>query len=149
MPNRPILICYDGSAHSRHGIEAAAELFPTRHAVVLEVAQYVTPAESIAVTATPIAGGEFEKLNVEEAQARAEEGAAAARSAGLDAEARAALEAPTWQGVVDVADEIDAAAIVIGSRGLDDLGEQLEGSLSHQLAHHSTRPVLIAPPAKR
>jgi nucleotide-binding universal stress UspA family protein len=148
MSNGPILICYDGSAESRHGIEAAAELFASRRAVVLDVASYVTPSESLAVTAAPIGGAEFERLNVEDAKARAEDGAALARTAGLDAEPRAALEAPTWSGVVDVADELDAAVIVIGSRGLDDIGEQLKGSLSHQLVQHSTRPVLVAPPRR-
>ena len=146
MPHRPILICYDGSADSRRGIDAAAELFASRRAVVLDVASYLTPTESMAVTASPIGGGDFERLNVEDARQRAEDGAAVARTAGLTAEARAWLEAPTWQGVLEVADEIDAAAIVIGSRGLNDLEEQWEGSLSHQLAHHSKRPVLIVPP---
>jgi nucleotide-binding universal stress UspA family protein len=148
MSNRPILICYDGSAESLHGIEAAAELFPSRDAVVLDVASYVTAKESLAVTAAPVAD-DFERLNLEDAQARAEDGAALARKAGLAAEPRAAIEAPTWEGVVAVANEIDAAVIVIGSRGLDDLGEQLKGSLSHQLVQHSRRPVLVAPPAKR
>jgi len=36
--------------------------------------------------------------------------------------------------------------IVIGSRGLSGLREMLEGSLSHQLAEHAGRPVLIVPP---
>jgi len=36
--------------------------------------------------------------------------------------------------------------IVIGSRGLSGLKEALDGSLSHQLAQHAGRPVLIVPP---
>jgi nucleotide-binding universal stress UspA family protein len=66
--------------------------------------------------------------------------------AGFDAEARAAVAAPAWEGVVDFADELDAAAIVIGSRGLSGLKEVLDGSLSHQVAEHAGRPVLIVPP---
>jgi nucleotide-binding universal stress UspA family protein len=51
-----------------------------------------------------------------------------------------------WEGIVDVADELYAAVIVIGSRGLSGLKEILEGSLSHQLAEHAGRPVLVVPP---
>jgi nucleotide-binding universal stress UspA family protein len=53
---------------------------------------------------------------------------------------------PTWDGVVAVAEELDAAAIVIGSRGLKGAREAVQGSLSHELAEHARRPVLIVPP---
>jgi nucleotide-binding universal stress UspA family protein len=36
--------------------------------------------------------------------------------------------------------------IVIGSRGLNGLREIVEGSLSHEVAQHAGRPVLIVPP---
>lgn len=49
---------------------------------------------------------------------------------------------------MDVADELDAAVIVIGSRGLSGLQEILDKSLSHQVATHAGRPVLIVPPAQ-
>jgi nucleotide-binding universal stress UspA family protein len=52
-----------------------------------------------------------------------------------------------WEGIVDVADDIDAAVIVIGSRGLKGIREQFEGSVSHEVAEHAGRPVLIVPPA--
>ena len=68
---------------------------------------------------------------------------------GFNAEVRADLAAPTWQGIVNVADEIDAAVIVLGSRGLGAARELLEGSVSHEVAQHAGRPVLIVPPAGR
>ena len=49
---------------------------------------------------------------------------------------------------LDVADEVDAAVIVIGSRGLTGAREWFDGSLSHQIAAHSGRPVLIVPPER-
>src|SRR6266545_3200722 len=73
-------------------------------------------------------------------------GAERARRAGFDAEARAELSSATWEGIVDVADEIDAAVIVLGSRGLSGIRERLNGSVSHEVAEHSRRPVLIVPP---
>jgi len=55
------------------------------------------------------------------------------------------LGAPTWKGIVDAADAIEAELIVIGTRGLGGVREAVEGSVSHQVAEHSDRPVLIIP----
>lgn len=41
--------------------------------------------------------------------------------------------------------DIDAAVIVIGSRGLTGAREILAGSLSHEVAEHAGRPVSIVP----
>ena len=92
-------------------------------------------------------GAAFEQLNTADAAQVAARGAELARSSGFEAEARGALGAPTWEEVVDVADELDAAVIVIGSRGLNGIREALVGSLSHEVAEHAGRPVLIVPPA--
>jgi nucleotide-binding universal stress UspA family protein len=148
MNDRPMLICYDGSPGSRRAILAAADLLEPRRAIVLNVEPVLTSAETYAVMASAGAGAEFEDLNRREGMDKAHRGADLARTAGLEAEARATLAEPTWQGVVDVADEVDAAVIVIGSRGLTGIRERLEGSLSHQVAERAGRPVLIVPPAR-
>jgi nucleotide-binding universal stress UspA family protein len=144
VDDAPILICYDDSNGARHAINAAAALLADRRAVVLDVAPPLSVAESYAALGpmTP----DFEELNSDEALSRAHIGAELARRAGLTAEARADVAAPTWDGVVEVADEIGAAAIVIGSRGLTGAREFLNGSLSHEVAEHAGRPVLIVPP---
>jgi nucleotide-binding universal stress UspA family protein len=145
MNDSPILICYDGSEGARRAIDTAAALLGPRHAVVLDVAPPLTRAESIAsVTAVPLAP--FEDLNLDDAVVGATEGADRARSAGFDAVARGDIAAPTWKGVVVVADEIDAAVIVTGTRGLNGAQELFDGSLSHDVARHAGRPVLIVPP---
>ena len=96
---------------------------------------------------SPVApGAAFEELNTTDALQRARQGAERARRAGFEAEARAELASPTYEGIVDVADEIDAAVIVIGSRGLSGAREAFEGSISHAVAEHAGRPVLIVPP---
>src|SRR5262245_8462031 len=145
MNESPILICYDGSDGARRAIDAAAALLGPRHAVVLDVAPILTPAESlVSVTAVPVAP--FADLNLDDAVVKATEGTELARSAGFDAVARGDVSSPTWEGVVAVADQIDASVIVMGSRGLNGAEELLEGSLSHQVAEHAGRPVLIVPP---
>ena len=146
MEPGPILICYDGSPGSNRAVDAAAELFGSRHAVVLSVGPLTTAAESMASIASVVPGDAFEQLNESEANDRAELGAQRARTAGLDAEPRSTLDSPTWEGIVDVAEDIGAAVIVIGSRGLRGLKELAQGSVSHDVATHAKRPVLIVPP---
>lgn len=149
MDDANILICYDGSNSAKHAIDAAAEILGPRRAVVLDVGSPLTAAESLAVMAPVAPSAAFEELNEDDARQRAQVGADRARRAGFDAEARAGLAAPTWQGIVDVADEIDAAVIVLGSRGLNGARELLEGSVSHEVAQHAGRPLLIVPPLPR
>ena len=146
MVAAPILICYDGSAGAKHAIQAAAGLLDGHPAVVLAVGPPLTAEESYAALGTLVPS--FQELNEEQALERAKEGAELAASAGFAAEARAEVAAPTWEGVIHVADEIDAAAIVIGSRGLTGVKEALSGSVSHAVAEHAGRPVLIVPPSR-
>ena len=143
MDEAPILICYDGSAAAENAIDEAAKLFFGRRAVVLDVAPFLTSAESVAALSalTP----NFGELNEEDALARARDGAAHASRVGFRSEARADLAAPTWEGIVEAADELDAAVIVIGSRGLTGARELFEGSMSHEVAEHADRPVLVVP----
>jgi nucleotide-binding universal stress UspA family protein len=148
MNDAPILICYDGSDDAQRAIDAAADLLGPRSAVVLDIGPPLTAAESLAVMAPVTPGAAFEELNEDDARQRAQAGAEQARHAGFDAEARANLAAPTWEGIVDVADTIDAAVIVLGSRGLKGAREVFEGSVSHDVAEHAGRPVLIVPPPR-
>ena len=141
----PILICFDGSEGARRAIVVAASLLRQRNALVLDVG----PMEMVAgdyVALDPDAM-RVDHLIAEDALARATAGAELAREAGFRADARSDVDSPTWSGIVDVADEVDAALIVIGSRGLSGLKEILDGSLSHQVAEHAGRPVLIVPPS--
>jgi nucleotide-binding universal stress UspA family protein len=147
MKSEPILICFDGSEHAARAVHVAAELLAGRKAVVVDIGQLLTESESYVAMAPEADTALLENLNLDAALERAHRGAEIARSAGFDAEPRAELIAPTWQGIVALADEIDAAAIVTGSRGLKGIREVVEGSLSHQLAQHAKRPVVIVPPA--
>jgi nucleotide-binding universal stress UspA family protein len=148
MIDAPILVCYDGSTDSDRAIDAAAGLLGPRRAVVLNIGSTLTAAESVAALTSVVPGTAFEDLNTAGAMEKARAGAGRALEAGFNAEPRAELEEPFWEGIVDVADEIDAAVIVIGSRGLKGIREQLEGSVSHAVAEHAGRPVLIVPPGR-
>jgi nucleotide-binding universal stress UspA family protein len=95
-----------------------------------------------------VAGNDFEALNRAEARRIAGRGAEIARSAGFQAEPRGELASSTWEGIVDVADELDVAVIVIGSTGLTGVKKIFDASLSQQVAEHASRPVLIVPPPR-
>jgi nucleotide-binding universal stress UspA family protein len=144
----PILICFDDSPDAVRAIEAAAALLGPRRAVVVVLLPRMTAGESMAATSSVVPGTAFEELNEAEARRIADHGAEIARSAGLQAEPRGQLASSTWQGIVDVADELDVAVIVIGSRGLTGMRKVFDASLSQQVAEHAGRPVLIVPPPR-
>ncbi len=143
MDDAPILICYDGSAGSLHAIAVAADVLASRRAVVLNVGPFLSVAESYAPEGLQVA--DLDHLVFEEALTRAEAGAEVARAAGFQAEARADVEAPTWRGVLEIADDIDAAVIVVGSSGLTGIHALLEENVSGDVSEHAGRPVLIVP----
>jgi nucleotide-binding universal stress UspA family protein len=149
--SRPILIAYDGSDGAKAAIESAGRLFPARRAVVVSVWNSVAsaaPAAAIAIPAS-VAHSAYEELDREserQAALKASEGANAARDAGLDASGAAALCAGrVWATIVDAADEHDAEAIVLGSRGLSAIKSALVGSVANGVLHHSRRPVVVVP----
>jgi nucleotide-binding universal stress UspA family protein len=106
----------------------------------------MTPAQSVAAVSPVVPGNAFEELNADDAMTRARAGRELAQQAGFQAEARAGVAAPFWEGIVDAANEIDAVVIVLGSRGLSGAKEAFVGSVSHEVAEHAGRPVLIVPP---
>jgi nucleotide-binding universal stress UspA family protein len=149
MTDGPILFCYDGTDNADRAIEVTAGLLGARRSVVLDVGPPLTPAESLATISPVVPGAAFEDLNTADALSRAKVGAEHARTAGFDADARATIGAPNWEAILDVADEIDASVIVLGSRGLSGAREVVVGSVSHEVADHAGRPVLIVPPPRR
>lgn len=145
----PTLVCYDGSAGSRNALRSVGPVVAVRDFVVLTVWQSLTTR--LAATsgfALVVPDDEAELDAQEEAAAReaAEEGARRCREAGFTAAARVAESvAPVWETIVAVADEIDSALIVCGTRGRGSVQSALLGSTSLALLRHAHRPLLIAP----
>ena len=148
----PILIAYDGSDSARNCVSEAAKLFASRRAVVVTVWESALPYTDT-MPGIPLGSGsaidpEVAREAEHELQARAEriaqDGADLARSAGLHAEALAVLgDAGAPAGIVAQAEEIGAATIVVGSRGLSGLRARMEGSTSSAVLKRAPCPVLV------
>jgi nucleotide-binding universal stress UspA family protein len=149
MSNRPstpagdlVVFAYDGSELAKLAIEEAGrQLTEGRDALVLTVWQ---PFD---VGFVPINGARFDAAQISDVKHAAEraaaEGASLARAAGFDARSAAIEAAPTWKGIVNVAEEHDSSLIVLGSHGRTGLAGVLIGSVAEAVAAHSRRPVLI------
>ena len=146
--NKPVLFCYDGSDGSKTALGAAVELIKPADAVVLVV--WMPAAVQLARAGSFMAAisneGEIDEQEAAAAQKIADEGARGARRRGYNASARIAEATESVVKTIDeVAQEIDARLIVCGQRGRGPVRSALLGSVSHALAAHAKRPVLIAP----
>ena len=146
-----ILLCYDGSEDARAAIEHAGELLGGQPATVLTVWEpfmEVLARSSFGVGATVgmVNIDEIDAANRKGAESRAEEGAELARHAGLNAQPHTRTQVTSVAAaILDEASELEAAAIVVGSRGLTGVKSLLLGSVSHAVIQHADRTVIVVP----
>jgi nucleotide-binding universal stress UspA family protein len=141
----PIVIGYDGSAGATHAIREAAALLRHRRALVLSAWQQLAPPAASAelgglAPSMPDPGAA--RAEATRAQERAEAGSEIARHAGFAAEP-VACEGDPVKAITDLAEESDAAAVVLGARGRGAVSSVLLGSVSAGVLHHCHRPVLV------
>ena len=140
-----IVICYDGSTNADEAIARGTAVLRGQWATVLAV---WSPFDSAALG---LSGGVEDTQNSDEASRRhaheqAEVGARLAAEAGFDASPRAVSRRTTIaDAILDEADTLEAAAILMGSRGLTGLGSMLLGSVSHAVIQHADRMVIVVP----
>jgi len=141
-PSDPVLFAYDGSELAELAIEQAGqELAPGRDALIVCVWQtgdvgFVPPSGRHLDAA---AAGEVRKA----AEETAAHGASLAEKAGFQTQSMAVEAAPTWMGIIEVADKHGASLIVLGSHRRRGLVGHLLGSVAAAVAAHSTSSVLI------
>jgi nucleotide-binding universal stress UspA family protein len=148
----PIVIGFDGSAAARQAVADAAKLLPSRRTVIVTVWEpglaYTSIAGAPDVTMPPAVDPSAVLDLDRELGARAEgvanQGAELARSLGLEAEAVAVPDAGgVARTILVVAGEREAAAVVVGSRGLSGLKARLEGSTSNSVVKRASCPVIV------
>ena len=137
-PNKPILLCYDGSDDAFRAIEFAGSLFPGSKAVVLLVWEKYGVLSGIQRV--------DDSLMQEAVDQQAADGCERAVLAGLDATPLAVeAEHGVDDAIIEAADAQDALLIVMGTRGNTGIRSLLLGSVSHGVAHHAHRPIVIVP----
>ncbi|OBB24724.1 universal stress protein UspA [Mycolicibacterium peregrinum] len=147
MTTACVLIAYDGSPDARTAITEVARLLPGAQAIVLYARQ------SLEGLAAHLEGHRaledlrgVEEASLDASERIALEGAERARAAGLDAEPRVLSRMSTAsEAIVQAAEEIDAALIVLGSRGRRGLWSAVLGSTSTNVLHHARRPTMVVP----
>jgi nucleotide-binding universal stress UspA family protein len=148
-----VLICYDGSPDARSAIDRAGELMPASDAIVLVI--WETVMETMIRDGSLGMGfgmvGSYGDAETDAAIKKAafdtaEEGTQRARRAGLAAQPRIAKrEVDIAEAILAVAVDIDAEAIVLGTRGLGAVKSLLMGSVTQAVLHNADRPVLVIP----
>jgi nucleotide-binding universal stress UspA family protein len=137
-----VLFAYDGSELAKLAIEEAGrQLVHGRTALIVCVWQ---PAD---VGFVPTSEQHFDAGAADEVKQAAEEtaayGASLAEQAGFQTSSIAIEGAPTWKGIVAVAEERDASLIVLGAHRRSGLVGHLLGSVTAAVLAHSASPVLV------
>ena len=146
---RTTIVCgVDGSVDSEAALRVAARM-ADRLELKLVVAHVAEPAYLAYAAPAPFAGmaGHYapldEAASLEEVAEQLLEQVVDA--AGLDAERRTAVGVPA-ERLAEIADEVDAELIVVGSRGRGAFKAAFLGSVSNALVGVARCPVLIVPP---
>jgi nucleotide-binding universal stress UspA family protein len=150
---RPVIVAYDASEEAQTALREAVALFGQRPLIVASVWE---PGLA-SVTMTPSAGemgmgympdpaeaAALDRAVSDRAAEVAEAGACLARELGATAEALSVPDsADVARTLIEIAEERDARAIVVGSRGLGGIKARVLGSTSRKLLHDTHRPVLV------
>ena len=150
-PRDPVLIGYDGYDDAAAAIRGAARLLGPQRATVA----YVWESLSALLLHSDIQGltgtmreaaDEFDAGEQAHANEVAARGGRLAADAGFAAEPLTIRGRPkAWPALVELSEERDVAAVVVGSEGLGAVKSAIGGSVSAGLVHHSRRPMLIVP----
>ena len=147
-PTGPLLICYDGSDGARTALEAAVAVFDRPTVVACYWQPFGESGRRLGMDLLELVQDPASINEREGAAARqfAEEGAALIQAAGKVAEAAAVkVSTPIDEAIHRHADELDACAIVLGSRSRSGLGSILLGDVAGDVVQLSDRPVFVVP----
>jgi nucleotide-binding universal stress UspA family protein len=143
-PHGPLILCFDGSEAAERAIRIAPVLVGRGRAARVLYA-YKPTERSLGVAQGPT-GGRIDApvLGETDAHGVVDRGVAIARDSGFEAEPLL-LEADrrTAELVAQTAEELDAPAIVMGTRGLSGLKTAVLGSVAREVVNAYHRPVVL------
>ena len=145
-----VVLCYDGSPSAKHAIDVVAKVMRDEDVALVHVwsppvpylaDSFSDPGRDSGPTLTQLEHGSREF-----AAERLREGEEAARAAGLNVSPRLeASDVSVGRALLEIAARLDATAIVIGTHGRTAVEDKLLGSVSSEVLHSATRPVLVIP----
>lgn len=143
MAYKSILVGTDGSTTADRAVTEAAALAASTGAHLVVVCVYREPTpEELDLEATLTEGWQITAVaQAEGLVVRAREAAA---RAGVRSEGRTVASGNPGQAIVDVAGDVDADVIVVGSVGLTGAKRFVLGSVPNYVMHHAGCDVLIA-----
>lgn len=147
-PDGPVLVCTDGSdtsvAAARTGL---ALLGDVPSIVVVAVADGVDPLD---VVGTGMASGlppeEYERMRADAVGAAQTHGEEAAGALGVPHDVVMVNVGVPGPEICRLAEEVGAAAIVMGTRGRSGIKRALLGSVSDHVVRHAPCPVVLTGP---
>jgi nucleotide-binding universal stress UspA family protein len=137
---KTILLAVDGSEHAEKAAELAAQLAREGNDEI--VVTHVTELMPSRFQVQPDLDFEFDKEVIELAKGYAAD--MEADGLKVRVELRHSQYGHIARIITNLAEDLDAGLIVMGSRGRSDLSALLLGSVAHKVLHLSRRPVLIA-----
>lgn len=142
--SRTVVAGVDGSEGSDRALEWCAVNAPKLDAEVVAVHVFHTPYAYPALDA-PSMPVEIDRWKTEARRLLESEWTAAL---GDVPHRTMFVEGSPARDIAEVADDLGADLIVVGSRGRGEVAELFLGSVSHHLAHHARRPLVIVPPPR-
>lgn len=146
---KTIVLCTDGSELAIQALTAGLAILGPSDRVV--VATVVDPVDASLVTGTGFAGGvmspeALDKLSEAQRAEGQESVDTTVAALDLDGAETVVVRGAPGPTLCDLAGELDAAALVIGSRGRGGLARALLGSVSDHVVRHAPCPVVITAP---
>jgi nucleotide-binding universal stress UspA family protein len=144
MAKYRMVVGVDGSTGAVAAVSWCAEMAGQFDAEVVAVSALPPLLELIPPASPPSAPIYYSDETRQELQRDLEARCEPFRVAGVPYRAMLA-EGRAAEALIRVADDVDAAMIVVGRRGSGGFAELLLGSVPHHLSHHASRPVVVVP----
>lgn len=144
----PVLICYDGSDGARAALETAVLTFNRPMVVACYWQPFAESEKPIGIEILQMIQDPASVNDREQARAEriATDGRGLVEAAGGTADGVAVkVSSPIDDAILQHADELDAHAIVLGSRSRSGLGSILLGDVAGDVVQLSNRPVFVVP----
>lgn len=139
-----VFVAADGSESAERALAWVAAHGPGLGASVVVAHVLPDPVYAVAPETAAMLGPVPAEVRDRTLELAEHEWAAPLRAAGLEYEIRM-LDGPLASTLLHAAEECGADLVVVGRRGLGGFKTMLLGSVSNQVVHHATLPVVVVP----